>query len=63
VVIANPFGVSRQINAPFSGAPIVQTENKWLMLPQRLPVIIKITELDADYPLINGMSTYVRIHD
>jgi len=63
VVIANPFGVSRQINDPFSGAPIVQTENKWLMLPQRLPVIIKITDLDADYPLINGMSTYVRIHD
>ncbi|MDN3986564.1 HlyD family secretion protein [Zwartia vadi] len=63
VVVANPFGVSRQTNNPFSGAPIVQTENKWLMLPQRLPVIIKITNPDKDYPLVNGMSTYVRIHD
>lgn len=63
VVVANPFGVSRQISIPFSGAAYVATENKWLMLPQRLPVIIKITETDEDYPLINGMSTYVRLHD
>jgi len=49
------------MNQPFSGAPIVQTENKWLLLPQRLPVIIKITDTDKEYPLINGMSTYVRI--
>lgn len=61
VVVANPFGVSRQTTSPFSGAPIVQTENKWLLLPQRLPVIIKITDTDPKYPLINGMSTYVRI--
>ena len=63
VVIANPFGVSRQINALMSGAPYVATENKWLLLPQRLPVIIKIEETDAKYPLINGMSTYVRLHN
>jgi len=63
VVVANPFGVSRQMNQPFSGAPIVQTENKWLLLPQRLPVIIKITNLDEKYPLISGMSTYVRVQD
>ena len=61
VVVANPFGVSRQMNQPFSGVPIVQTENKWLMLPQRLPVIIKITDTDPDYPLTSGMSSYVRI--
>ncbi len=63
VVVANPFGVSRQMNQPFSGAPIVQTENKWLLLPQRLPVIIKITNLDEKYPLISGMSTYVRVQN
>jgi len=62
-VVANPFGVSRQMNQPFSGAPIVQTENKWLLLPQRLPVIIKIINLDEKYPLISGMSTYVRVQD
>ena len=63
VVVANPFGASRQMNQPFSGAPIVQTENKWLLLPQRLPVIIKITNLDEKYPLISGMSTYVRVQN
>jgi multidrug resistance efflux pump len=63
VVVADPFGVSRQLNLPFSGEQIVQTENKWLMLPQRLPVIIKITKPDEQYPLINGMSTYVRLQN
>lgn len=63
VVIANPFGVSRQTTNPFSGAPIVATENKWLLLPQRLPVIIKVTETDENYPLVNGMSAYVRIRN
>lgn len=63
IVVANPFGVSRQKNTPLSGAPFVATENKWLLLPQRLPVIIKITEVDEKYPLVNGMSTYVRIHN
>lgn len=60
-VVANPFGVARQTSSPFSGVPIVKTENQWLLLPQRLPVIIRITNPDPDYPLTNGMSTYVRI--
>ena len=63
VVVANPFGVSRQMNQAASGAPSVATENKWLLLPQRLPVIIKINDVDEDFPLINGMSTYVRLHN
>lgn len=63
IVVANPFGVSRQMNQLFSGSPIVQTENKWLLLPQRLPVIIKITNPNEKYPLINGMSTYVRLQN
>jgi multidrug resistance efflux pump len=63
VVVANPFGVSRQMNTPMSGSPYVATENKWLLLPQRLPVIIKITDVDEKYPLVNGMSAYVRLHN
>ncbi|MCD8537451.1 MAG: biotin/lipoyl-binding protein [Burkholderiaceae bacterium] len=62
-VVANPFGVSRQMSDPFSGSPVVATENKWLLLPQRLPVIIKIIETDEKYPLVNGMSTYVRLQN
>lgn len=60
-VISLPLGVARQMNQPFTGVPVVQTENKWLLLPQRLPVIIRITDPDQNYPLINGMSTYVRL--
>lgn len=63
VVVANPFGVSRQTSNPFTGEAFVATENKWLLLPQRLPVIIQIIEADANYPLVNGMSAYVRLHD
>jgi multidrug resistance efflux pump len=62
-VVANPFGVSRQMSNPMSGSQFVATQNKWLLLPQRLPVIIKILEPDDKYPLVNGMSTYVRLHD
>jgi len=61
VVVSNPFGVSRQITQPFSGNQIIATENKWLLLPQRLPVIIEVTNADSKYPLENGMSAYVRI--
>lgn len=60
-VVSIPFGVARQTNQPFSGVPVVQTENKWLLLPQRLPVIIQINNPDKKHPLINGMSTYVRL--
>jgi multidrug resistance efflux pump len=62
-VVANPFGVSRQMNNPMSGSQLIATQNKWLLLPQRLPVIIKILKPDDNYPLANGMSTYVRLHD
>ena len=61
VVVSNPFGVTRQITQPFSGNQIIATENKWLLLPQRLPVIIEVTNTDSKYPLQNGMSAYVRI--
>ena len=61
VVVSNPFGITRQITQPFSGNQIIATENKWLLLPQRLPVIIEIKNADPKYPLENGMSAYVRI--
>lgn len=60
-VVSNPFGITRQITQPFTGNQIIATENKWLLLPQRLPVIIEIINADPQYPLENGMSAYVRI--
>lgn len=39
------------------------TESNWFLLPQRLPVQIKITDYDPEhYPLSIGASTYVYIH-
>jgi len=39
----------------------VTNENQWILLPQRLPVIIKVTDPDPDYPLRLGASAYVYI--
>ena len=61
VVVSNTFGITRQITKPFTGNQIIATENKWLLIPQILPVIIEITNADPKYPLENGMSAYVRI--
>ncbi|WP_133128547.1 HlyD family secretion protein [Legionella nagasakiensis] len=39
----------------------VLNENQWILLPQRLPVIIKVTDPDSNYPLRVGTSAYVYI--
>ncbi|KTD40510.1 HlyD family secretion protein [Legionella parisiensis] len=39
----------------------VINENQWVLLPQRLPVIIRITDPDPHYPLRLGTSAYVYI--
>lgn len=41
---------------------VTQNENNWIMLLQRLPVQIRITDYDAvNYPLSIGSSAYVYI--
>jgi multidrug resistance efflux pump len=61
VVVSNNWFVNRQIRNPIEGAQVLMNQNKWLLLPQRMPVQIKITEPDKKYPLKPGMSTYVYI--
>lgn len=39
----------------------VRNENQWLLIPQRLPLQIQITNPDSDYPLQPGSSAYVYI--
>ncbi|PJD96833.1 MAG: hemolysin D [Legionella sp.] len=39
----------------------VTNENQWILLPQRLPVVIKVTDPDPDYPLPVGASAYVYV--
>lgn len=40
----------------------VTNENQWILLPQRLPVIIRVTDPDAQYPLRVGTSAYVYVN-
>ena len=64
VVVSQPFGVDRQITPPLMSEQVVLSENRWLQLPQRLPLIIEITNPDQmDFPLQSGMSAYVYVHD
>lgn len=39
----------------------VSNENEWILLPQRLPVILRVLDLDPHYPLRVGASAYVYI--
>lgn len=63
VVVGNTWSANRQITAEKTQLQTVtENENNWVMLPQRLPVQIKITDYDAaNYPLSVGSSAYVYI--
>ena len=61
VVISDFWSADRQHKNPVADTPVVFNENKWLLLPQRLPVQIKVTDTTDDYPLRPGMSAYVYI--
>ena len=64
VVLSQPFGVDRQITPPLMAEQVVISQNRWLQLPQRLPLLIEITNPDqSNYPLQSGMSAYVHVHD
>lgn len=61
VVLADFWAVDRQHKNPVADIPVVFNENKWLLLPQRFPVQIKVLDTSDDYPLRPGMSAYVYI--
>ncbi len=64
VVKSLPFGVDRQFSPPLMAEQVVVAPNRWLQLPQRLPLIIEITDPEqSQYPLQSGMSAYVYVHD
>lgn len=50
---------NRQKTADRSQQQIVQNENEWLLLPQRLPLQIQIIDPDPNFPLHPGASAYV----
>lgn len=63
VVIGDVWNVNRQETmAKNQLQTVTQNENNWILLPQRLPVQIKITDYDpVNYPLSVGSSCYVYI--
>lgn len=63
VVVGNTWAANRQITSEKTQIQTVtENENNWVMLPQRLPVQIKITDYDPiNYPLSFGSSVYVYI--
>jgi multidrug resistance efflux pump len=60
--VVNQVWVSdRQTTVASSQQQRVQNENEWLLVPQRLPLQIKIKDFDPDYPMHVGLSAYVYI--
>ena len=50
---------NRQTTSSRSQQQIVKNENEWLLIPQRLPLQIKILDPDPNFPLQPGASAYV----
>lgn len=61
VVVSDYWSANRQLTDNRTQIQTVINENQWVLLPQRLPVQIKITDLDPKYPLRVGTSAYVYI--
>lgn len=63
IVTSDNWSVDRQHVIPFKETQLVFNENHWLNLPQRMPIQIKIIDIDKKYQLRPGMSTYVYIQN
>lgn len=63
IVVGRTWSTNRQItNTKSQMQTVTENENNWVMLPQRLPLQIKITDYDDEhYPLSVGSSAYVYI--
>lgn len=61
-IVNSIWAADRQVTSARSQQQKVTNENQWLLLPQRFPLQIEITDLDPKYPLNPGASAYVYIH-
>lgn len=61
VVVSDYWAANRQLTDPRTQMQNVTNENEWVLLPQRLPVQIKVTDPDPKYPLRAGISAYIYI--
>ena len=58
-IVNSIWPADRQITNVRTQQQRVNNENEWLLIPQRLPLQIEITDLDPNYPLQPGASAYV----
>ncbi len=63
VVTSINWAVYRQEVDEYSMMQRVISENEWVLLPQRFPVMIKILDPDPKYPLNVGASAYVSLQE
>ena len=61
VVEAGTWSAERRTTAAENGVQRIKRENQWFILPQRFPVLIRITDPDPEYPFHLGASAYVQI--
>jgi multidrug resistance efflux pump len=59
VIEAEYWSANRQLVDKRTQLQNVTNENQWILLPQRLPVIIRVVDPDPRYPLRVGTSAYV----
>lgn len=59
VVESDYWAANRQLVDNRTQLQNVLNENQWILLPQRLPVIIRVLDPDPKYPLRVGTSAYV----
>ncbi len=61
IIESDYWSANRQLVDARTQLQNVTNENQWILLPQRLPVIIRIIDPDPRYPLRLGSSAYVYI--
>ncbi len=61
-VVSKQWSKAKQFTQERSQLQLVENEEQWITLPQRLPVQIQIDDIDPDYPLSLGSSAYVYVN-
>ncbi len=61
IIESDYWGANRQLVDNRTQLQNVINENQWILLPQRLPVIIRVTDPNPHYPLRVGSSAYVYV--
>lgn len=61
VIVNNLWVTDRQNTTNRSQQQVISANNEWLNLPQRVPLLIEVSDPDPQFPLNPGVSAYVYI--